>query len=79
MICPGRRGNGWRTGTLLLWVVSFLRRMPLSVAKTAMKNRKRREQKKIEEGLILGPFAESAAKNKDKSLKLKLEDSVEGK
>ncbi|XP_072980695.1 uncharacterized protein [Typha angustifolia] len=48
-------------------------RTPLSVSKVAMKNQKKREQKKLEEDMILGRFGNRGAK-KTKEQKTKPED-----
>lgn len=48
-------------------------RTPLSVAKPAMKNQKKREQKQMEEGRIFGRFLNNAA-GKKREVQRKLED-----
>ncbi|XP_020090418.1 uncharacterized protein LOC109711678 [Ananas comosus] len=51
-------------------------RTPLSVAKPAMKNQKKREQKKIEEDKLLGRFSKRAAAASSKQQKIRTENKV---
>ncbi|KAG9455023.1 hypothetical protein H6P81_007927 [Aristolochia fimbriata] len=49
-------------------------RIPLNIAKKMMKNEKRREEKKLAEGLILEQFGMRSSSNSNKEVKRKAED-----